>query len=163
MYRYREAGEEEIEKEIEDGLNELERVIIAREEPPDVKGGWRIKEEVLDLIIELARSYYPEEFSGNLLAKEGMIYELDLFLPTLITDGSADGYAPYAIQQAMPHSKYFIGMVHSHSTESLEPTNIEFALSHRFGGFFIVMAYPFNKDTWKAYSPDGEEMEIEVV
>ncbi len=119
---------------------------------------WRIRERVLRLIMESAKSSYPDEFGAFLRAKHGIIYEIVL-LPGTISGGGAVIYN----LMAKPIDFTIVGSVHSHPSGVPLPSEADRNMFSKNGDVHIIVAYPFTMTSWKAYNRDSEEIEIKVI
>ena len=127
----------------------------------DVQPQWKIKRKCLDLILECAKSSYPNEFGGLLRVdtdEKHTIIEI-VILPGTI---SGDSHAIFKLHM-LPIDFTIVGTVHSHPSPSFHPSDADVMLFRKFGKVHIVAAYPFEDSSWKAYNSDGNELEIEVI
>ena len=116
-----------------------------------------IDQEVLELILHASRSSHPNEFAGVLRAKEGVISEV-VFLPgTLSSKESA-----VMRLHMMPIDLTACGTVHSHPSPSPEPSEADLALFRKFGDVHIIVAFPYDEDSWRAYDHLGNRVTLEV-
>ncbi len=118
---------------------------------------WKIKREVLQLILESSKSSYPREFGAFLRAKHGIIYEI-ILLPAL----SGERSVIYNMM-AKPIDFSIVGSVHSHPSGVPLPSEADLSMFSRTGDVHIIVAYPFTFDSWKAYNRNGEEIELKVI
>ncbi len=117
-----------------------------------------IKKETLRMALEVARDSYPKEFAAMLRAREGVITEL-LFLPgTIGADRSA--MIPFYMK---PVDFSIVGVVHSHPTPNLSPSQADIALFGRSGDVHIIVAYPYTEKSWMAFDRMGNPIELEVL
>lgn len=119
---------------------------------------WKIKRDVLRLIMESSRSSYPDEFGAFLRAKHGIIYEIVL-LPGTISGGSSVLYNLLM----KPIDFTIVGSVHSHPSGFPIPSEADLQMFSRTGDIHIIVAYPFTMNSWKAYNRNGEEIEVKVI
>ncbi len=119
---------------------------------------WAITGDLLKLIIELAKSYYPKEFLGVIKAEKGVIYELEL-VPCAISGDEMVSFPLHLI----PIDFQIIGTVHSHPGYSAKPSEADLFLFNKFSGLHIIISYPFSSITWKAYTGDGAEIKVKVI
>jgi len=119
---------------------------------------WKIKRDVLRLIMESSKSSYPDEFGAFLRAKHNIIYEI-ILLPGTISGG---GSVLYNLLMK-PIDFTIVGSVHSHPSGFPIPSEADLQMFSRIGDVHIIVAYPFTMDSWKAYNRRGEEIEIKVI
>ncbi len=117
----------------------------------------KIKREILEAILEAARSAHPDEFVALLGGERDVISEL-VFLPFI--SGSVSAVINL---DALPIGMRVHGTVHSHPSPSCEPSEEDLILFSRFGSYHIIVCYPYCGDCWKCYNRKGEEVELEVV
>ena len=124
----------------------------------DVQFQWKIKQKCLDLILECAKSSYPNEFGGLLRVDNDdkhTIIEI-VILPGTI---SGDSHAIFKLHM-LPIDFTIVGTVHSHPSPSARPSNADLQLFRKHGKIHIIAATPFNNSTWKAYDYNGKEIDI---
>ena len=122
---------------------------------------WKIKKKCLDLIIESAKSTYPNELGALLRVdseKKHTIIELVLLPGTI----SGDSHAIFRLHM-LPIDFTIVGTVHSHPGPFPQPSDADLHLFRKQGKIHIIVASPFTTSSWKAYDFSGEEIEIEVV
>ena len=122
---------------------------------------WKISNECLDLIIESSKEIYPKEFGGLLRTddeKKELISEVVLIPGTI----SGESHAIFKLHM-MPVDFSIVGTVHSHPSPSANPSEADLALFRKHGRIHIIMASPFDKNSWKAYDYNGERIFLEVI
>jgi proteasome lid subunit RPN8/RPN11 len=122
---------------------------------------WKIRNECLDLIIESSKEVYPKEFGGLLRVddeKKDLISEVVLIPGTI----SGDSHAIFKLHM-MPVDFNIVGTVHSHPSPSANPSSADLQLFRKHGKIHLIMASPFNKNSWKAYDYRGEQISIQIV
>ena len=95
-------------------------------QPPN----WKIKQECLDLILECAKSNYPNEFGGLLRIDQDLkntITEI-VILPGTI---SGDAHAIFQLHM-LPIDFSIVGTVHSHPSPSAKPSKADLSLFNKF-------------------------------
>jgi len=117
-----------------------------------------IKQDVIDLIIELAKENHPKEFLAFL---DGKINE-----GTLVIDGLLyqEYYASEASAAPIFHfpDKTFYGSVHSHPGLSNRPSNADRAFFRKIGIINIIISRPYTQDCIRFYNHEGEEIKVNV-
>lgn len=126
-----------------------------------VQRQWKIKRKCLDLILECARSSYPNEFGGLLRVdsdSKDIIAEI-VVLPGTI---SGDSHAIFQLHM-LPIDFTIVGTVHSHPSYSPYPSDADLHLFQKHGKVHIIVANPFTESSWRAYDYRGDELEMEVI
>ncbi len=118
----------------------------------------RIKKEVLQLIMESAKDSLPNEFAAILKAKHNLIYEIAIVPGTVAGERSA----LFKLFN-LPIDYSYVGTVHSHPSGVLIPSEEDLRLFSNFGAIHIIVGYPFNMESWRAFLKDGKETKIEVI
>ena len=119
---------------------------------------WRISKKCLNLIIESAKSVYPKEFAGLLRVDDEdkhLISEVVLIPGTI----SGDSHAIFKLHM-MPVDFNIVGTVHSHPSSNANPSNADLELFRKHGKIHIIMASPYNKDSWRAYDYKGKYISL---
>ena len=98
------------------------------------------------------------EFVCALRADEGVITEF-LLVPGTI---SSESYAIFSVHH-LPIDFSIVGIAHSHPRGSIEPSEADLKHFSQFGQIQIIMGYPYDLTSWKAYSRDGDEIHLDVV
>ena len=117
-----------------------------------------IDRETLRFILEASRSIHPREFAGVLRAAGDVIKEVLILPGTLSSDESA-----VLRLHMLPIDPSACGTVHSHPSSSASPSGKDLALFAKFGYVHIVVAFPYDERSWKAYNHRGKEITLEVV
>jgi proteasome lid subunit RPN8/RPN11 len=122
---------------------------------------WKITHSCLNLILESAKSTYPNEFGALLRAdsrKKDTIVELVLLPGTV----SGDAHAIFRLQM-LPIDYSIVGTVHSHPSPYPIPSGADYALFEKFGKIHIIAAYPYSEISWKAYDYKGNPQSITLI
>jgi len=125
------------------------------------KPDWKITKDCLDLILESAKSIYPNEFGGLLrvdVDEKHTIIEI-IILPGTV---SGDSHAIFKLHM-LPIDFTVIGTVHSHPSPSFYPSEADTFLFRKHGKVHIIAAYPFTRQTWQAYDHNGDEIEVKII
>ena len=135
---------------------------IFKKKKNDIKSKvWKIKKKCLDLIFECARSSFPNEFGGLLRVdseKKDTIIEL-IILPGTI---SGEAHALFKLHM-LPIDFSVVGTVHSHPSPYPIPSDADLQFFRKSGKIHIIVANPFDMNSWKAYDYDGNVRELTVV
>ena len=118
----------------------------------------RIRRELLEYLLELARDFYPNEFAGFLRERDGVFEEV-LIAPNPHFGSSSAFFDTWML----PYDESIKGTVHSHPGPSPWPSQADLNFFSKFGGVHMIIAYPFTEDSVRAYRNDGSRLGIEVV
>jgi proteasome lid subunit RPN8/RPN11 len=122
---------------------------------------WKIKHSCLDLIIESAKSVYPNEFGALLRVddKQKSIISEIILLP-----GTVQGETHTIFKlHMMPVDFNIVGTIHSHPSPFPIPSDADLELFRKHGRVHIIIASPYNYSSWKVYDYTGKEIKIEIV
>jgi len=105
-----------------------------------------------------ATDTHPREFACVLRADEGVITEVLLVPGTVGSQSSA-----ILRLHMLPIDFSIVGSAHSHPTPNAIPSRADLNLFSRFGPVHIIIGYPYNMSSWRAYSRDGQEIALRVI
>ncbi len=119
-----------------------------------------IERKCLEMIKESAKEMHPREFLALLSVgdKKDVISELVLSPQMLY----GKKYATFNIYM-VPFDRRIVGTVHSHPSGVARPSEGDMHTFMKYGRVHIIIGYPYEDDTWKAYDYNGKEIELEVV
>ncbi|MFQ6129579.1 MAG: Mov34/MPN/PAD-1 family protein [Candidatus Hadarchaeaceae archaeon] len=117
-----------------------------------------IDRETLRFILEASHSTHPREFAGVLRAAGDVIKEVLILPGTLSSDESA-----VLRLHMLPIDPSACGTVHSHPSSSVSPSREDLALFAKFGYVHIIVAFPYDENSWKAYDHRGKGIKLEVM
>jgi len=124
----------------------------------DRKRAYAIKRETVDLILEVSKESFPNEFAGILRCEKGVITEI-MLLP-----GTISGSRSALLRLHMLPIDYTVaGTVHSHPGESDHPSRGDLQLFGKFGYVHIITKVPYGRNCWKAWDLDGNPYHLEVL
>jgi len=129
-----------------------------KEKAPRRRRVWGIRRDVLHMVMESARANHPNEFGATLRAEKGVVSELILVPGTL--GGDKHAILPLGY---LPVDSSIVGTVHSHPGPWAIPSDADKQLFNAFGHTHIIIAEPYNENTWIAYDQNAEEIELDVV
>ncbi|AFN03262.1 metalloprotease [Pyrococcus furiosus DSM 3638] len=118
----------------------------------------KVRKELFEYLLDLAASFHPKEFAGLLREKNGVFEEV-LFLPK----GFFGTKSVYFDLNLLPHDETIKGTVHSHPSPYPYPSKADLDFFSKFGGVHIIIAFPYTKESTKAFRSDGTELDIEIV
>lgn len=117
-----------------------------------------IEREALDFMLGVSRSKHPNEFAGVLRAERGLIREVLVLPGTFSSDRSA------VLQLHMlPIDRSACGTVHSHPSPNPSPSSEDMMLFAKFGRVHLIIAFPYDERSWRAYDHRGAEISLRVV
>ena len=122
---------------------------------------WKITKKCLNLILESSKSVYPNEFGGFLSVDEE---KKDTINEVVLIPGTVSGetHAIFKLHM-LPIDFSLIGTVHSHPGPSARPSDADLQLFGKKGKIHIIVAMPFDYNSWKSYDYTGKEITIEIV
>lgn len=119
----------------------------------------RIKEEVVDGVLEACRNVHPHEFIGLLRAEEGMITEIILPPASIYGKGLAQ-FQPHML----PFDFSIVGSIHSHPSGSGSPSAQDLNFMFNFGFVHIIVTFPYSShQDLHTYDKRGNPIQCEVV
>ena len=121
---------------------------------------WGIERDTLRLILEVSKETYPKEFAATMIAKEGIIREINLLPGTLSGDTSA---IVHTHMQPPDVTLSVVGLVHSHPSGNYSPSGADLHFFSKFGNTHIIVGMPYTESSWQAYDSRGEKIKIAIV
>jgi len=132
-----------------------------KEKIPLTRKKWKITQKCLKLILEASKSNYPKEFGGLLRVDR---ISKDIINEVVILPGTVSGEAHAIFKLHMlPIDYSIVGTVHSHPSPFPIPSEADLSLFDRFGKIHIIVANPFNENSWKAYDYMGNKLDIDII
>ncbi len=117
-----------------------------------------IAKRTLNMIMESAKDSHPREFAAGLREIDGVISELVLVPGTISGNRSA-----LLRLHNLPIDYSLVGVVHSHPSPNVRPSRNDINLFGKFGRVHVIVGFPYNEDSWRAYDWKGDEIELEVI
>ncbi len=117
----------------------------------------KVKKEVLEFALEIAKESYPNEFVALLTGRKGIIEEL-VFLPFKAGESLAIIH-----MEMLPLGYRIYGTVHSHPSPNCTPSKADLEMFSKHGVVHIIICYPFEWGCWRFYDKNGNEVELEIV
>ncbi len=119
---------------------------------------WKIRRDCLNLILECAKSSFPNEFGGLLRVDTKL---KDTIIEVIILPGTISGGSHAIFQMHMrPIDFSIVGTVHSHPSPFARPSEADLHLFSKYGKIHIIAASPFNEESWTAYDYSGKIVEV---
>lgn len=118
---------------------------------------WKIYFDVLESMMEFSKSFYPNEFSAMLYAKEQIIQDIYIIPKTESNRNNA-----VIRLDLVPMSLSIIGSVHSHPSGFGLPSRADLNFFQR-KYVNIITYYPYCLDCFKAYNSLGKEIKLDVI
>ncbi|HDM67425.1 MAG TPA: hypothetical protein ENG62_03470, partial [Thermoplasmatales archaeon] len=75
---------------------------------------------------------------------------------------SGDAHAIFRLHMR-PIDFSIVGTVHSHPSTSWYPSEADLQLFRKYGRIHIIVAYPFQDNTWGAYDHRGTPVKVKVI
>jgi proteasome lid subunit RPN8/RPN11 len=124
---------------------------------PMIRG---IERKCLEMIKQSAKDMHPREFlallsTGN---RKDVISELVL-IPRMMYGKRQATFNIYMV----PFDRRIVGTVHSHPSGIPKPSEGDMHTFMKYGKVHIIIGYPYEDDSWRAYDYNGKEIDIEVI
>ncbi len=110
------------------------------------------------MIFAASRDTHPMEFACVLRADDGVITEVILVPGTI----SSERYAILK-HYMLPVDFSVVGSAHSHPTPNTTPSNADLNLFQNTGSVHIIVGYPYDINSWRAFTREGQEIELQVL
>ncbi len=121
----------------------------------EIKG---ITQRVLKMISESAKDTHPNEFAAGLREIDGVLSEL------ILVPGTISGPMSAILRlTTLPVDYSIVGVVHTHPSRNLSPSKEDLTMFGRYGRIHIIMAYPYDLDSWQAYDSTGKKVDLEII
>ena len=117
-----------------------------------------ITSKVLKMIFAASKDTYPNEFACVLRADDGVITEVILVPGTV----SSERYAILK-RYMLPVDFSMVGSAHSHPTPNNRPSDEDLNLFQNTGDVHIIVGYPYDMNSWQAFSREGHKIELKVL
>ncbi len=113
---------------------------------------------LLDMMMESSKDAHPREFAAMLRAKDDTIVEL------ILVPGTISGDSHAILQMHMlPLDFSIVGTVHSHPSPVPRPSEADLEFFRSRGEVHIIIAYPYDRTSYRVFDRNGNETELEVV
>ena len=118
-----------------------------------------ISGRLLELLLQSSAQTHPKEFSGILSSKTPWVIDDLLLIP-----GTVSGDRHAIVQFAnVASGRQIVGSVHSHPSPYPFPSEADLGFFSRIGDVHIIVAHPYTRRSWRAWSSAGEELTLQVV
>jgi proteasome lid subunit RPN8/RPN11 len=114
-----------------------------------------IKKKVLSNLLGISREAHPYEVGGLLLGR-GAVDDYVL-VPGDFTEQSI-----YIYMDRIPLYPNLVGTFHSHPSPDPRPSRADMNLFSRMGKAHIIIGYPYELNSMRAYDSRGKAMELRV-
>ncbi|WP_129596337.1 Mov34/MPN/PAD-1 family protein [Methanohalophilus profundi] len=116
-----------------------------------------IARETLEFILKSSESTHPREFVGLLETEKGIISNV------MILPGTESSEMNAVIKLFMMPNVQSVGSVHSHPGPSYRPSNADLIMFGKTGDWHIIVAEPFDEDSWQCYNREGYPVDLPVL
>jgi proteasome lid subunit RPN8/RPN11 len=119
-----------------------------------------IPREILEMVLESARTLHPKESIFLLRGKttKNSLDISELVIPPAATYGS--GFSAFPMHM-LPMDFSLVGTIHSHPSGNLTPSSED--LNNSMGRVIIIVAFPYHgKESVAAYNRDGKKLTLQV-
>ncbi len=117
-----------------------------------------IDQELLDLLLEMGKSSYPNEYLVMLGMEKGVINVTYPIAGTTVTASSANIF-----MDMIPLGMRIAGTAHSHPNGCLSPSDADLSTFSESGQCHIIVGSPFDQTSWKCYDRNGNQRTLEVI
>jgi proteasome lid subunit RPN8/RPN11 len=117
-----------------------------------------IDQDVLDLLLEMGRSSFPDEFIVMLGSENDVVTTVYPIAGTMVTGDSA-----IILMDMVPLGIHIAGTAHSHPKGELWPSDTDLRTFAETGQCHIIVGDPFDADSWLCFDREGRMISLEVV
>lgn len=118
-----------------------------------------ISSELMEGLFEFCRETHPNEFGAALRVNKAKV--IDEFL---LPPGALQSRRSVMFQlHNLPPDRDIVGIAHSHPGSVPYPSNEDIQLFGKFGHTHVIIAEPYDWQSWRAFNHKGEEIRLEVV
>ncbi len=118
---------------------------------------YKIRQGTLESVIIAAKNVYPHEFFSMLGGKNKTIEELVIVPATF-----GENFSSYSMD-LVPFDKTIIGTIHSHPSIYNHPSDADLDSFRRFGEIHLIISYPYEFNTIRAFDSKGNKVTLSVV
>lgn len=116
----------------------------------------QIKKQLLEAILELCRNAHPREVGGLLLGKRTVG-------DYVLLPGKFYNFSIYIWMDRIPIYPDLAGTFHSHPSPSNRPSQADLNLFGEIGTKHLVIAYPYDLNSIRAYDSLGKDIKVKLV
>lgn len=117
-----------------------------------------IERETLQLLLEMGKSSFPNEYIVMLGMEKGII---NMVYPIAGTQVSGD--AASIFMDMIPLGMSLAGTAHSHPIGPFTPSDADLSTFAETGQIHIIVGQPFDETSWQAYDRAGKPKHLEIV
>jgi proteasome lid subunit RPN8/RPN11 len=117
-----------------------------------------IKQDIISLLLQMAKENHPNEFVALLRERGGFIDEVNLLPGTTAGEDSARMFF-----DMMPLDTHLAGSAHSHPSGAIRPSSADVNFFPRTGKYHLIIGFPYGKNDWKCFTADGDPYDMQVV
>jgi len=119
----------------------------------------KIQIGIVESILHSAKHTYPDEF----LALLGINHETGIIDELVIVPAIYGKNFSTFRRDLVPFDSKIVGSVHSHPSESNEPSEGDLNSFARTGNYHLIVAYPYSIDNLAAYNAKGNKLKLVIV
>lgn len=120
---------------------------------------YKIKSPTVESIIIASQNTYPDEFFSLLGGdKEKKVVDELIVVPAIYGKRFA-----LIKTHLIPFDSRILGSVHSHPSPNSYPSKGDLNVFRKMGDLHLIIAFPFDIDTIKAFDSRGKKQEIEII
>lgn len=117
-----------------------------------------IDKELLDLLLEMGKSSFPDEYLVMLGMEKGVINMTYPIPGTSVSSDSANIF-----MDMIPLGMRIAGTAHSHPNGCLLPSDADLSTFSESGQCHIIVGSPFDETSWRCYDRNGNQKTLEVI
>ena len=119
-----------------------------------------IRERTLQELLTLAKESHPREFAAILRANS----KTKVITEFLVLPGTLSSSVSALLRLEMLHADFnLVGTYHSHPSGLPLPSRADLIFFEKFGIVHIIVAYPYDMKSWKAYDFRGNSVHLKVL
>ena len=118
-----------------------------------------IKKGTLEAFLLAAKNTFPDEFLA-LLSSKGKNNVIDEYVLLPAIYGKT--FSSIRLDLA-PYDSSIMGSVHSHPIGRAMPSRADLRAFRAMGETHLIIASPFNLDSFKAFNKEGKEIKIKII
>ncbi|ESP88842.1 Mov34/MPN/PAD-1 family protein [Candidatus Halobonum tyrrellensis] len=126
-----------------------------------------IADDTLEFALEASDETHPNEYMGFLRGTDARDLGLDrdgtVITDVLVIPGTTSSPESATVRENLiPNGSRAVGSIHSHPNGVLRPSNQDLTTFHA-GSVHVIVGAPYERDCWRAFDPDGEPTELDVL